>query len=190
MKVWELRNGGINDVAMLVYGSEDELYSGMFDADGQPLEWTFRPHANVFIEPRKKRAKPRVDVSLLGPGVLVLNTKAMAAIGEFLSNFGQLLELDVDGEVEWFYNVTHVIDCIDLDRSTLRPEGSIAKEAFLPEKIPVDPTVFKDPHTARTRIYVNDSARQLLKKLIASAGITGVEFAEPGPRLPKPRPAA
>jgi hypothetical protein len=190
MKVWELKNDRINDVARLVFASHDELASGMFDGDGNALDWKIRPHANVFVEPRKKKAKPRVDISLLSAGSLVLNARARAELGEFLSTFGQLLELDVDGEIEWFYNVTKVIDCIDLQGSTLRPEGSIAKEAFLADRIPTEPTIFKDPRTARTRIYVNERAKELLQERMASAGISGAAFVEPGPPPPRPRPAA
>lgn len=190
MKVWELKNDRINDVARLVFASDDELALGMFDGDGRPLDWKTQPHANVFVEPRKKKTKPRVDISLLSAGYLVLNARARAALGEFLSQFGQLLELDVDGEIEWFYNVTNVIDCIDLQSSVLRPEGSIAKEAFHADRIPADPMIFKDPRTARTRIYVNECAKELLQQRMASAGITAAAFVEPGPPPPRPRPGS
>ena len=117
MKVWEFKNGSQNDVAMLVYASNAELEAGIFDAKGEPLIWGSRPHAEVFVEPGKKKPKPRVDVSALRPGALVLNGKAKALLGDFLCRFGELLEIDVQGSIEWFYNVTNVIDCIDVDRS-------------------------------------------------------------------------
>lgn len=94
----------------------------------------------------------------------MLNAKARAALGDFLATFGQLLEIDVDGHVEWFYNVTRVID-----------------------RIPIEPAIHKDPRTARTRIYVNDAAKDLLHMQMALNGISGAEFAEPGPPPPRPR---
>lgn len=190
MKVWELKNGALKDVASLVYANDAELAANVFDASGKPLDWKTRPHAEVFVEPRRKKAKPRADISALRPGALVLNARAKTSLGEFLSRFGQLLELDVDGEVEWFYNVTNVIDCIDLQSSTLRPEGSVAKEAFFADRIPTGPAIFKDPRTARTRIYANEPAKELLLERMASAGISGAAFAEPGQPPPRPRPTA
>ncbi|HWU77240.1 MAG TPA: hypothetical protein VN043_12120 [Rhodanobacter sp.] len=190
MEVWELKNGALNDVAMLVYPVDAAFDVGIFDINGEPLEWKVRPHVNVFVEPRKKKAKPRADISALRPGALVLNAKAKAAMGEFLAEFGQLLEIDVDGQTEWFYNVTHLIDCIDLQSSTLRASGTIAKEQFFPNRVPIDPAVFKDPRTARTRIYVNKAAKDLLQERMASAGVSGADFVEPGPPPPRPRPTA
>jgi hypothetical protein len=190
MKVWEFKNGALNDVAMLVYPVDAVFDAEIFDVNGKPLDWKTRPHATVFVEPRKKKAKPRADISALRPGALVLNTKAKTAIGGFLADFGQLLEIDIDGQTEWFYNVTHVIDCIDLQSSTLRASGTIAKEKFFADRIPIEPVIFKDPRTARTRIYVNEAAKDLLQERMKSTGISGAEFVEPGPPPSRPRPTA
>jgi hypothetical protein len=91
-----------------------------------------------------------------------------------------LLALDCDGATEYFYNVTTLIDCIDPARSVKRSSGSIAREAFVEQALPHEPAVFKDPLTARTRIYVNDAARDLLQRLIDAAALTGTEFVVPG----------
>ncbi|MEO8998606.1 MAG: hypothetical protein ABI227_09240 [Rhodanobacter sp.] len=180
MKVWELRNGLVNETATLVYANEDEMRSGMFDAQGAALTWTHRPTLEVFAEPRRKKPKPRADISTLRPGALVLNGKAFAALGDFLSRFGQLLALDCDGATEYFYNVTTLIDCIDPEHSVKRASGSIAREAFVEQALPREPAVFKDPLTAKTRIYVNDAARSILLPLIDKAALTGAEFVVPG----------
>jgi hypothetical protein len=190
MTIWEFKNGSQNEVAMLVYASDAEIDAGVFDAKGEPLNWASRPHAEVFVEPGKKKPKPRVDISALRPGSLVLNSKAKAVLEGFLSKFGQLLELDVQGQVEWFYNVTNVVDCIDIDKSDKRPSGAIAKEAFFSEKLPTGAALFKDPKTARTKIYANDAAKALLEELIAAAGLTGAAFVLPGPPPARPRPTS
>jgi hypothetical protein len=57
------------------------------------------------------------------------------ALEGFLSQFGELLEIDVQGSVEWFYNVTNVVDCIDVDKSDKRSTGAIAKEVFREDAI-------------------------------------------------------
>ena len=62
MKVWELRNGRVNETAPLVYANDDEMQSGMFDASGQSLVWKHRPQLAVFKEPRRKQPKPRAEV--------------------------------------------------------------------------------------------------------------------------------
>ena len=190
MKVWEFKNASANDVATLVFSSDKDLDDGLFDAEGEALSWDKAPRVEVFIEPRAKKPKPRVDISPLTPGALVLNDKAKAKLGPFLSQFGQLLALECDAGPEHFYNVTNIVDCIDAASSKTRPSGAIAKEAFFEDKVPVLPAVFKDPRTAATRVYVNQAAKEILEKLIAEAGITGAAFAEPGAVAARPRPGA
>ena len=180
VKVWELRNGQVDETATLVYANDDEMRSGMFAADGKFVEWRSRPTLDVFVEPRRKKPKPRADVSALQPGALVLNAKAHQALGNLLAQFGQLLEVSVDGAVEYFYNVTNIVDCIDTDRSVRRGSGAISKEAFFVDKVPTKPAIFKDPKTVRSRIYANEAAKEALDKLISDAALVGLVFCEPG----------
>jgi hypothetical protein len=102
------------------------------------------------------------------------------ALGPFLLQFGQLPEAKVDGVVEYFYNVTRVIDCIDLEKSERRASGSILKEAFRPDALPAGPAVFKDPQTALNRIYVNDEAKRALEAEIMAHRLTGFDLAPLG----------
>jgi len=190
MEILEFTYALLDEVAVLVFANHDELDAGMFDSWGAPLAWPSRPHVKAFVGKRKKKPKPRADISALQPGALVLSQKAKTALGEFLSQFGQLLELDCDGAVEYFYNVTNIIDCIDFEKSLKRPEGTIAKEVFFPDRLPMAPVLFKDPRTARGRIYANEPAKAVLEKLIDDAGITGAAFVELGPPPPRPRPTA
>lgn len=190
MTVWEFKPGNVNDYAPLVFMSDKDIDSGMFDAEGEVLSWTRKPKIKVFVEPGKKKAQPLADISALIPGALALNDKAKAALEPFLSRFGQLLEMDCNGEPRWFYNVTNVVPCIDEERSEKRPTGALSKEEFLQNKVPAEATVFKDPLTARVKIYVNDSAKSTLERLIAEASLVGAAFVEPGPPPKKPRPRA
>ena len=183
MGVWEITNSLVNDVAMLVMTAKDrgDPDSGKeFDVNGKPLRWRRRPSLELYIAKGRKTPKPRADLSPFLPGVLVLNAKARAAIGDFLAQFGQLLEIDVVGQVEYFYNVTNVIPCIDRDRSEKRAAGTISKEVFNESVVPLPPAVFKDPLTAGTKIYVNDAAKSVLEHQIAEFGITGMHFARRG----------
>lgn len=188
MAIFELTYGLLDEVAGLVFSNDDELESGMFDSRGLSLTWLRRPQVTVFIEPRKKKPRPRADVSALRPGALVLNEKAKSVLGPFLGKFGQLLELECDGSVEYYYNVTHVIDCIDDEKCEKRSSGSISKEAFLKDRLPFEPAVFKDPRTATIRIYVNQGARTEIEGLVVKSGITGIAFADLGPPPRRIRP--
>lgn len=190
MKVWELKCGSVNDFAPLVFSNDEDVESGMFDASGAPLVWSKRPQVEVFVEPGKKKPKPLADVSALTPGALVVNDKTKIALEAFLSRFGQFLEMDLAGESRWFYNVTNVISCIDEARSVKRPSGSIIREEFFADKVPVIESIFKDPLTAAASIYVNSAGKIALEMIIMKESIVGMDFVEPGPPPKKPRPQA
>ena len=115
------------------------------------------------------------------PGALVLDVSAKLALGSFLSRFGQLLELHHEGEVLWFYNVTNLVGCVDLEKSRKRPSGTIAMEAFDESQVPPEAAVFKDPVMAHGRIYVNDAGRVEIERIVAHAGLTGIECGTPLP---------
>lgn len=182
MTVWELRNAGVNDHAVLVLPVEDEDIDTdkVFGGDGSALAWRRKRRLDVFVDKRRKKPKPRADVSAFLPGALVLNERARAALGDFLQRFGQLLPLTVDEQPEYFYNVTNLVRCIDTGRSQKYPEGTIAKEAFDAQALPGDAAVFKDPATAPVRIYVNDAGRATLQGLIDGAQLSGLEMVPAG----------
>ena len=179
MSIWELRTQSPDEFAPLV-PSDAQVNSGIFEFDGTPRQWKRRPTVEVYQEGPKKNHLPRGDASLLLAGSLVLSQKAVDALGPFLAQFGELLEAKVDGAVEYFYNVTRVIDCIDPERSEKRSSGSLLKEVFRTDALPAGPAVFKDPRTVRIRIYVNDEAKKLLEAAIAAHGLTGFELSPLG----------
>jgi hypothetical protein len=178
MTIWELRCAAPNDFTMLVPIDRDDLEEEEFDAAGAPKQWVDRPRVAFHVEKRRKVQKPRANVSLLVPGALILDEKARTTLGEFLLRFGQLLELDCEGEPRWFYNVTRMITCIDVTRSESFDGGGIAREAFDESAVPSEPLVFKDPHTAPVRMYVNDAGKALIERVAADAGLTGIECGE------------
>ena len=182
MAIWELRCAAPNDFAMLAPVDRDDLEEDLFDATGAPKQWPAdRPRVAFHAEKRRKTQKPRANVGLLIPGALVLDDKAREALGAFLLQSGQLLELDCEGESRWFYNVTRLVDCVDVGRSRTFEDGGIAQEAFDESAVPADPAVFKDPRTAPVRIYVNDAGKALVERLAGAAGLTGIECVAPGP---------
>lgn len=181
MAIWELRCGSVNEFAAIVSRDYDNIEDELFDTDGRPKDWKDRPLVGYAVDKRKKAQKPRADVSLLLPGALVLNARASAALGPFLSKFGQLMELDCEGEPRWFFNATNLVACVDKDRSEKFEDGGIMLEALDESKAPKDAAVFKDPSTAPVRIYVNDAGKRAIEKLATDAGLTGIECGAPKP---------
>ena len=86
------------------------------------------------------------------------------------------MELHHGGETLYLFNCTNMIDCLDETR-TVRDDGLLVIEAIDESKVPSEPAVFKDPKTARMRIYVNDAAKEVIDQWTSEAGITGLEIA-------------
>ena len=180
MTIWEIANDLIDKASMLVATEDDRAnlhFWDQFGGDGSPIHWSKPPKLQTFVDKKRAKPKPRADISPFRPGSLALNARARDALGEFLGQFGQLLEIDVLGEVEYYYNITNVIGCIDHDRSEVLPGGFIKKPAFKDSSIPTQAAVFKDA-AHRSSIYVNDAAKSELEKRIAESGITGMSFRE------------
>jgi len=181
MNVYEIKTGLVDRVALLVIPEAEQTLDGAerFLGDGQDISWSQPQRLTYYSEPKQK-ALPRADVSPFLPGSLVLNEKAKQALGPLLSRFGQLLPVDVDGETQHFFNATTVLRCIDRSTSQTRPGGAVGKEAFIESAIPLEPTIFKDPATASTRLYANSTARQELESAAAAAGVVGLVFKQAG----------
>jgi hypothetical protein len=163
---------------MLVVTDEERLnldFWNQFSDDGSPMHWDKRPKLQPFVDKKRKKQKPRADISPFRPGSLALNGKARDALGDFLGQFGQLLEIDVRGEVEYYYNVTHIIASVDLERSEVVPGGFVKKPAFNESSIPAQAAIFKDA-AVLSSIYANDAAKSELEKRNAESGITGMGF--------------
>jgi hypothetical protein len=180
MNVWQIKNNLMSEVAMLVAAGEEARNPAFwepFGGAGRPVQWNVHPKLKVIKDQRSKKPKPRADISPFTADGLVLNGKARETLGDFLSQFGQLLELDVEGDVEYYFNVTHAVACLDQERSERRPSGAISKPLFIDSAIPVSAAVFVDP-SKPADIYVNDSARTELEHPIKHTGITGMSFVQ------------
>jgi hypothetical protein len=185
MTVWELRCASINDYAMVISLSYDESVARRFDVNGKPKHWMNRPMVGLADNGQRNNPRPPADVSAMVPGAFVLNERAKRVLGPFLSKFGQLLELDCEGsgETRYFYNVTNIVPCVDVERSEKSGFGDVKFEAFDEPKVPDDPAVFKDPSTVNVRIYINDAGKKLVDQLAASAALTGIECGPLAPLL-------
>jgi hypothetical protein len=179
MTAWEITNRWMNDYADLVVTPEDALnpnFEKQFGGDGKSLHWKKRPKLTVFVEKGRKKPEPRSDITTLALPGPILNERARDALGDFLSQFGQLLEVDVDGHVEYYYNVTNLVACLDEERTEKTDYGAIRKPVFSASAIPDAPTLFKLPRSP-VRIYVNDGAKEILEERIAKQSLIGMSFA-------------
>ncbi|WP_146034077.1 hypothetical protein, partial [Burkholderia humptydooensis] len=174
MTVWKITNDLFNTAEGRVLPPEAESdpdLSRKLGGDGTPLTWPVpMPLLRDKGLPTRKKPKPRTDLIPFHLDVLILSQKAFDALGDFLSQFGQLLELNVEGETEYYYNVTNVVSCIDPVGCERHVSGSIRKVAFNESAVPSAPAVFKDPLTARGHIYVNDGGKAILEERIKERG--------------------
>lgn len=179
MDFFEMMCGNVNDFSPLVYLNEADPFDEPFATDGKPRHWQRRLCVHASVNKRRKKQKPIADFALLTPGSLFLSEKAYKVVGGFLGKFGQLLEVDCDAEPRYWYNVTNLVPCIDFEKSE-KLGNSVTKAEFLADAIPSGAQVLKDPRTANTRIYLTAAAREILEKLIADAGLTGLAFFQAG----------
>ena len=176
MPVWEIRPGDMLDRPVVVAADKQDVRDGVFDTDGGAKDWAHRPPVELFNRALKKRQRERANVMPFSAGTFVLDAKARAAIGGFLSRFGQLLELHLGGETLYFFNCTNLVDCIDEQRTDRGEEEILVLEGFDESKLPTEPAVFKAPETATVRNYVNDAAKEVIEQWARDAGLTGLEI--------------
>lgn len=178
-KLWEFSTAGTNDYSVYVHANVEDARQDIFGTDGKPKKWIYRPRIEVFVDKKRKIQKPQADIRHVAVGSIILNERAYAALGPFLQKFGQLLELDCQGQVRYFYNITNLISVIDFEASE-KIETAVIRPAFHDEKIPADAQIFKDPLTARTRMFVTQAAKEILEKIIDEHSLTGLFFYNAG----------
>ncbi|WP_236886426.1 hypothetical protein [Dyella thiooxydans] len=179
MQLWRW-NGANDSFTTLVPVNDADLLSGVFTADGTSKTWGARPRVKPAVEKDPKKQLPLGDLSFIMGASVVLNDKAYAALGDLLRPFGEFLELDLvdaaglaggDQRLH-FYNVTRMITCIDVTRSEMDGK-KVIKPAFLPDAVPDEATIFKDPLRKKADIYLNGAARDALVQRMEKAGLRG-----------------
>lgn len=178
MAIWEIRPGDAQGRPVLVAGDKQDVRDRVFVTDGTARDWAHRPPVELYTRAPKKLQREPANVMPFVGGTFVLDAKARAAIGGFLSRFGQFLELhrSGDGETLYMFNCTNVIDCVDMEGSRKSEDGRIVLEAIDESKVPVGPTVFKAPQTARVRNYLNDAAKEAIEQWAAEASVSGLDI--------------
>ncbi|WP_338845618.1 hypothetical protein V8J88_18030 [Massilia sp. W12] len=178
--IYEIRNDGINKYAVLAGDYSVDPLGQLFETNGSPLQWPAPPFVQTILKHRKKTKSPRADFSHLWFGSIVLSQRAYLLLHEFLAPFGQLLELNCEGEPEFFYNVTKLLPCIDQEHSEFDEYQLVKRPAFFSEFDQEVPLIFKDALTARICIYINQVAKEKLEKIVQEHALTGIKFSIPG----------
>jgi hypothetical protein len=183
MTVWEITNKWMNDVASVGPDPRSEFdpdksvaFWQQFEGEsaGQPLHWSQRPRLVVVQEEGRKKPLPRADISPFTAPGLVINDKARNALGDVLQPFGQILDVEVAGQAEYYYNVTNVVQCLDRERSEMSG-AFVETPVFHEHLVPATPTVFLEP-SMFGRIFVNEEAKTELDARIASNKLIGMSF--------------
>lgn len=103
---------------------------------------------------------------------MVVNEKVRSSIGDFFMRFGELLEINVDGNTEYYCNVTNVVPCMDAERSDM-DAGHVEVPVLQARLVPVEPSIFIKPMIC-ARIFVNGAAKSILEERTAANNICGM----------------
>jgi len=118
---------------------------------------------------------PPCDTPALFPGVQLFSPRALEVLGPLLEGNGEILPLDCDYGEYYLFNLTRVIDALDVERSDvfrLSPGriGHVIRYEFFPERIG-DATIFTIPQQFG-RFYVTNR----FTEAVEDAGLVGFLF--------------
>lgn len=120
---------------------------------------------------------PRGDFpSIMLPHIPVFSGRAAEELAAVLSNSGQVLPLKCDDAKYFAFNVTLLLDALNVNTSEIVrfPSGRImnVKSYVLEEKYLGSAPIFKLPETALMDVFVNDEFLRLVQK----ANLRGFSF--------------
>lgn len=178
MVVYELYSDPQRHTFALVHEEESRALRKLFNCE--PIGDRWRPVQIDEIDDEEFCGElPPGDFGFLGT-IPVFSARAIEKIGDILKANGELLPLLFDKGAYWAYNVTRVIDALDVERSEVKlfPHSQrimhIVRYAFRLEALTEDVTIFKIPQKCRSRVYVTDR----FVERVEEAGLTGFDFVE------------
>lgn len=161
--LWDVTAAFDNKFASYTYSNPLDAEFGTFETNGQPKRWSTRPTIARGVLPNKRKMPPIPLIGHLNLASLILQPPAVAILGEFLCQFGELLDVNFEGSLVYFYNVTTVLAVVDEANSQKTASGkSITRPAFFDDAIPQTAMLFKAPQTANTSLYATDEAKRWL----------------------------
>jgi hypothetical protein len=152
----------------------EQEFQVLHDLPNGPVGATWRPLAAEWIEDDLNSGKPRSDFPTLG-SIPVFSRRAVDALLDLLIPNGELLPLQCATGLYYIYNVTHVVDALDEERSELVrfSDGGVMRVvsyAFKSGAVRGE-TVFKVPQLRGT-VFASD----VFSRRIHDAELTGFEL--------------
>lgn len=147
------------------------------DAFGTPLLGTWTPIRVVLIsEAESGDALKHADMPWNSEGVLIMRPKAVSVLSDLCERDGELLPLVCEDQEFMAWNVTTVLDALDLENSVVSrfPNSGhvswVDKYAFKPEQV-AGRAAFRVPELPPV-IFVTEA----FVKRVGEAGLTGTGF--------------
>lgn len=159
MRVYEFEVQESYEWVAPVTSADFEVFRS-FDGSARRTSWA-PIRVRLVKEDQQGRQLASADMPWLGKHAPVLKKKASSALGPVVATNGELLPLACD-EVELaVYNVTTVVDALDLERSALvkfPSSGRVMKvesHVFRPDRVK-NVRAFKVPELLRGPVFVTD----------------------------------
>lgn len=148
------------------------------DLYGPPVGDRWMPVGIRIARPKRAAAAPLPDFLGVTPFVPAFGERAVEALRDLLEANGELLPLRCEQGDYYAFNVTRLVEALDVERSAFRrfPDGriqEIERHVFMPERIRPFP-IFKLPHQRRSSVYVTDE----FARRAAAAALTGMSLRE------------
>lgn len=145
---------------------------------GLPLGNAFKSVQMEIVREDEGKTLVQSDVPWFGSNVFVFRSHRIEKIRNFLTQFGELLPVECQGESLEFYNVTNVVDALNEDASDVaRFSGGdifrVEKYVFHLEALKGQ-HVFKIPNLRVSPIYLDEGFVTTWKE----HGLSGLDFEE------------
>ncbi len=157
----------------------EEDYDKVLDKfDGAPMRASWRPLRVRVLLDEDHKGRPPSDFPSLDGTIPVFSGRGVEALRDLLEPNGEILPLDCAEGVYYAFNVTRVVDALDVERSELKlfDDGEImnvAQYELRAQKLDAVP-IFKLPQVARMYSFVTD---EFVSRTTA-AGLTGFDYRE------------
>jgi len=170
-------NADMNRYQILVAVQED-AWDEFEQFDGTPLDKPWTPvEMEVFRDYNFNQNRPSSDFPALASHIPIFSNRAVKALEDILNENGELLPLNcAEGDYSAF-NVTCMIDALDIEHSDLeffKSSGrimNVIKYEFLNDRL-ANSSIFKLPQLPLMRVFVTDK----FVERVQETKLTGFNF--------------
>jgi hypothetical protein len=144
---------------------------------GQPIGSSWRSLAVKVLRDQSHRDRPPSDFPSFGGVVPVFSQHAVEALYDLLQRNGEILPLICQEGVYFAFNVTRLVDALDMNASEFKYFKStgrimrIVRHEFDAEKLGAE-SIFKIPQVPEGYVFVTDE----FVRRVQEAGLVGFDF--------------